>query len=80
MIAEIQEFYNKWGRTPYNAHAKWISLNIFLDDNAPMSEIAYNSNSNDETSKTEIKKIIKRQKKEKKEKKDNKQQINVEKQ
>lgn len=43
-------------------------LNIFLDDNAPMSEIVSNSNSNDETSKTEIKKFIKRQKKEKKEK------------
>lgn len=24
MIAEIQEFYKKWGRTPFNAHAKWI--------------------------------------------------------
>ena len=25
MIAEIQEFCKKWGRTPFNAHAKWIS-------------------------------------------------------
>ena len=41
-------------------------LNISLDDNMPVSEINTNSNSNDETSKTEIKKIIKKTKKEKK--------------
>ena len=41
-------------------------LNISLEDNTPISEIMTNSNSNDETSKTEIKKIIKKPKKEKK--------------
>ena len=41
-------------------------LNIILEDNSPISEIFTNSNSNDETSKTELKKIIKKSKKIKK--------------
>ena len=41
-------------------------MNILLEDNMPISEINSNSNSNDETSKTEIKKITKKQKKERK--------------
>ena len=53
-------------------------LNISLEDSPPISEMMTNSNSNDETSKTEIKKIVKKPKKEKEPKKsikNNKQNI-----
>ena len=53
-------------------------LNISLEESPPISEMMTNSNSNDETSKTEIKKIVKKPKKEKEPKKsikNNKQNI-----